>query len=100
MTEIKCNIFGRVWLLKNLFYFDYLYFTEYDIRTFVFRLRNRPSIKYVRNWGNRVGSSKLFTRAYRERGVEKSIIGYVRTKWMAPNKFCEIFFLHWFGQVH
>ena len=32
MAEIKCNIFGRVWLLKNLFFFECLYFSEYDIR--------------------------------------------------------------------
>ena len=33
-------------------------------------------------------------------GVEKSVIKYVRTKWMAPNKYCGIFFVHWSGQVH
>ena len=27
-------------------------------------------------------------------------IGHVRTKWMAPNKFCGIFCVHWFGQVY
>ena len=33
------------------FFFKYLYFSEYDIRMFlfVFWLTNRPSIKYVRN---------------------------------------------------
>ena len=36
--------------VKN-FFFEYLYFIEYDIRMFlfVFWLKNRPSIKYVRN---------------------------------------------------
>ena len=29
-----------------------------------------------------------------------SVIKYVRTKWMAPNKCCGIFFVRWFGQVH
>ena len=101
MTEIKCNIFGRVWLLKN-FFSECLYFSEYDIRMlfFIFWLRNRSSIKYVCNWGNRGGSSKMCTGAYRGREVENLVLRYVRTKWMAPNKFCGIFFLHWFGQVH
>ena len=36
--------------VKN-FFFECLYFSEYDIRMFlfVFWLRNRPSIRYVRN---------------------------------------------------
>ena len=42
----------------------------------------------------------MCTGAYMERGVEKLVIRYVRTKWIAPNKFREIFFVHWFGQVH
>ena len=33
-------------------------------------------------------------------GVERSVMRYVRTKWMAPSKCCGIFFVHWFGQVH
>ena len=33
------------------------------------------------------------------RGVEKSVLRYVRTKWMAPNK-CGMFFVHWYGQIH
>ena len=33
MTEIKFSIFGRVWLLKN-FFFECLYFSEYNIRMF------------------------------------------------------------------
>ena len=42
------------------------------------------------------------TYAYKgERGgVEKLVIRYVRTTWMAPNKCCENFFVHWSGQVH
>ena len=100
MAEIKCNIFGRVWLLKNLFFFECLYFSEYDIRMllFVFWLRNRPFIKQVRNWGNGGG---VIQNVYRcVQGVEKSVIRYLRTKWIAPNKFCEIFFIHWFSQIH
>ena len=45
-------------------------------------------------------SSKMCTGAYRERGVEELVIRYVHTKWIASNKFCGIFFVHWFGQVH
>ena len=67
---------------------------------FVSWLRNRPFSTYLDNWGNRGGSSKMFTGAYRGNGDEKLIIRYVRTKWMALNKFCGTFFLHWFGQVH
>ena len=39
----------------------------------------------------------MFTRG---RSVEKLIIRYVRTKWMAPEKYCGMFLVHWFGQVH
>ena len=65
--------------LKKFIFFECFFFREYDIGIFlfVFWLRNRPSIKYVRNWGE---SSKMYTGAYRERGVEKSVIKYVRTR--------------------
>ena len=54
MTEIKCNIFGRVRLLKNFFFFRMFIFQWiwYSNVVIYFRLRNRPSIKYVSNWGN------------------------------------------------
>ena len=54
MTEIKCNILAQGMSLKEFTFFECLYFSEYDIGMllFVFWLRNRPSIKYVRNWGN------------------------------------------------
>ena len=32
--------------------------------------------------------------------VEKLDIRYVRTKWMAPDKCCGTFFVHWSGQEH
>ena len=37
-----------------MFIFGALYLSKYDILMFlfVFWLRNRPSIKYLRNWGN------------------------------------------------
>ena len=40
------------------------------------------------------------TYSFKEEGVEKLVIRYVRTKWMASKKCCEIFFVHWSGQVH
>ena len=36
VTDIKWNIFGRVWLLKNLFFFECLIFRDYDIRMLLF----------------------------------------------------------------
>ena len=38
---------------------------------YVFWLRKRPSIKYVRNWWGDGGSSKMRTTAYRGRGVSR-----------------------------
>ena len=67
---------------------------------FTFWLKNRPSIKYVRNRRNGGGSSKMCTDACRKWGVERSVIRYVRTKWMAPSKFCGMFLMRWFGQAH
>ena len=32
--------------------------------------------------------------------LEKSVLRYVCTKWMTPNKCGRIFFVHWYGQVH
>ena len=46
------------------------------------------------------GYSKCVHMRARERGVEKSVIRYVRTSWMVSNKCYEIFFVHWSGQVH
>ena len=42
----------------------------------------------------------MCTNSYLGRGVKKSVIRYVRTKWMAPQTWCGIFFVHWFDQVH
>ena len=59
-------------LFRKEFFFEWLYFSEYDIRMFLFFfwLINRPSIKCVRNWGNGGRSSKMCTSAYRGmRGV-------------------------------
>ena len=56
----------HLFFVKNCF-FEFLYFSEYDIRMFlcVFWLRNMSSILYVRNQGNGEVSSKMFTDAYR-----------------------------------
>ena len=87
--------------VKN-FFFECLYFSEYDTRMFLyaFWLRNRPSINYVRYWGNGGGVMQNVHRCVQGEGVERSIIRHVRTKWMDPNKYCGIFFVHWFDQLH
>ena len=89
--QVQCLWTGMA-LNEFFFFFECLYFSENDIRTllFVFWLRNRPFIKYVRNC----------TGAYRYWEVEKSVTRYVRTKSITRNKCCGIFFVYWFGQVH
>ena len=90
-------------LKKKKFFFECLYFSEYDIRMLllVFWLRNRPSIKYVRNWRKGGGGViQNVCRCVQWEGVEKSILRYVRIKWMVQNKYCGIFFVHWFDQAH
>ena len=42
----------------------------------------------------------MCTGAYRGRRVEKSVIRFIYTKWMAPSNSCGIFFVQWLGQVH
>ena len=65
----------------KIFFFEYLYLSEYDIRMFLFVswLRNRPSIKYVRNQGNVGGSSKMCTGAYSGNGVSRLMCTYALT---------------------
>ena len=72
---------SRLFFRKELFFFECLYFSEYYIRMllFVFSLRNRPSIKYVRKWGNGGGSSKMCTGAYSGRGVSRLMCKYTLT---------------------
>ena len=52
-----------------------LYFSQYGIRMilFVFWLRNRPSIKYVWNWGNRGGHPKCIQVRTRGEGIIRLI---------------------------
>ena len=51
-------------------FFRMFYFSEYGIGMFlfVFWLRNRPSIKYVHNWGTGGRSLKICTGTYKKRG--------------------------------
>ena len=91
--------------VKN-FFSECLYCSEYGNRMsdLFFWLRNRPSIDNVHNWRNGGGRGERgfiqnVCRCVLGEGVEKSLIRYVRTKWMAPNKCCGIFFVHWFSQV-
>ena len=50
--------------------------------------------------GRRGGVIPNVYRCVQGKGVEKSVIRYVPTKWVVPKKCCGIFFVHWFGQVH
>ena len=61
---------------------------------FAFWLRNMPSIKHVRNWGN---GGRVIQIAYRGRGLEKSVIRYVPTKLMVPKNVVEYFLCLDFG---
>ena len=65
----------------------------------------KESIKLVKSHTQKGGYCKCVDMSTRERrwergGVEKSVIKYVRTKWMAPNKHCGMFFVHCSCQVH
>ena len=46
---------------------------------FVFWLRGRPSIKYLSNWGNEGGSSKMCPGAYRGKEVSRLMCTYTLT---------------------
>ena len=94
MTEINCKIF-RQYDFYRIYFFSNVYISVNTIIEYcylLFRLKNRPSIKYVRNCGDEGGHPKSVEVCAGGRGVEKLVIRYVRTKWMAPNKFCGIFF--------
>ena len=65
--------------IKN-FFFECLYFSEYDIRMFLFVffwLRNRPSIKYICKWGN--GGWRVIQNKYRCVQGEGYHVSCVRT---------------------
>ena len=61
--------------VKN-FFFEYIYFSEYDIRMFlfVFWFSNRPSIKYIRNWENRGGVNQNVYRCAQGEGYHASCL--------------------------
>ena len=52
------------------------------------------SIESAKSRKQNGGYSKCVHLRTRGREAEKSVIRYVRTKWMAPNKCCGIFFVH------
>ena len=58
------------------------------------------NIKSMKSRPQKGGYSKrVDMRKERGGGVEKSVIKYVRTKWMAPNNCCGISFVYWSGQL-
>ena len=63
---------------------------------FVFWLRNRPSIKCVRNWRDGRGSCKMCTGAYRCKGVSISMFTYALTDNYSFNAFVLRFLVHTF----
>ena len=80
--------FTTIYIIVKNFSSEYLYFSEYSIRIFlfVFWLRNRLTNKYVRNQGNGRGLSKMCTGAYRERGLKnRSQNTYVLNGWLQAN---------------
>ena len=80
MTDIALLVFWFYFFVKNMFFFRIFIFQwiRYS-NVVVFWLRNRPSIKYVRNWRNGGESSKMCTGAYRERGVSCLMCTYALT---------------------
>ena len=57
-----------------MFIFQWLRYSNVVI---AFWLRNKQSIKYVNNWGNKGESSKMCTGAYKgKKKFEKSVIRY------------------------
>ena len=69
----------RLFFRKEIYSLECFYFSEYDIRMFlfVFWLRKGQPIKYVRNWRGYVWPSKMRTTGYRGRGVTPHV--YLRT---------------------
>ena len=65
---------------------------------YFFWLRNRPLITYAT--GGMEGGHPKYVQVRTGGGVDKSVMRYIRTKWMASNKCYRIIFVQWFGQVH
>ena len=58
------------------------------------------SIKSMKSRTQKWAYSKYVHKRARGRRVEKSVIRYVCNKWMAHNKCCGTFFIHWSSQVN
>ena len=58
------------------------------------------SVKSMKSRTQKGGYCKCVHIRTGGRRIEKSVIRYVSTKWMAPNKCCGIFFVQWSGQMH
>ena len=54
LLSMFISSYTTICFFVKIFFLECLYFSEYGIQMFlfVFRLRNSPSIKYVRNWRN------------------------------------------------
>ena len=114
------NFFLNVYILVNaIFECSYLHFRWekgyhfscfcHMVSCFICRnLHLRHIIQYIcaivfnflEQLYGRNSDSKCVHILARENGIEKSTLRYVRTKWIAPNKYCGIFFVHWYSQVH
>ena len=79
---LHCHLFFR----KEFFFFECLYFGEYDIRKFlfVFWLRNRPSMEG--------GSSKMCTVVYSGTVVSRVMCTYTLTLSLLKFLSCGVFF--------
>ena len=72
-----------------------------SICVMLFNTHVRPCLKeFLEQPYGRNSYSKCVHILTWERGVEKSVLRCVRTKWMAPNKCCGIFCVQWYSQVH
>ena len=94
LPGIFISYYTIIYFFVNKFFFECLYFSEYNIRMFlfVFWLRNRSSIKYVRNQGNGGGPSKMFIDGCRGRGVSRFMCRYALTLSLFMLLFCDVLF--------
>ena len=57
----------------------------------------KPHMKVLKNLSHNMALKNLYVATILPSYF--SIGHKIRTKWMAPNKYCGIFFVHWSGQV-
>ena len=94
VTEMKWNIFGQLWILKIFFSNVYISVnTLFECCYLFFRWEIGHPLTTYATGGMEGRSSKVCAGAYRAKGVEKSVIRFVRAKWIAPkiilwNIFC------------